>query len=60
MDFNVYPGRLIQSSDEKSSVLLCHGQLAIGFTVAQAREVSEKLARAADDVEFEIAKRRNP
>lgn len=40
--------------DDTSAVLISHGQVVVGLSIAQARELSMALARAADEAELKL------
>lgn len=44
----------IPSADYQGAVIFSHGQMAIGMSIAQAREISLALAKAADDAELKL------
>jgi hypothetical protein len=56
----VFPAAIVGSVDDKSAVLLRTGAAALGMSIAEARLVSQRLARVADDVEYKLALRKLP
>jgi hypothetical protein len=45
-----------RDGDDTSAVLIGHGQIAIGLSIAQARDIANRLALAADDAELKLQK----
>lgn len=53
--FDIAPAVLVSDADDKAAVLIKTGRAAIGMTIAEARFVSQKLARAADEAEYRLS-----
>lgn len=56
--FVAVPGRAVTSANEKTAVIFSVGPVAIGLTVAEARAVAFQIGHAADEVEYQIARRK--
>lgn len=52
--YNVLVGFRVHGEDDSTAVILCHGRVSFGLTIAEARELSLALARAADDAELKL------
>lgn len=46
----------LDHADDKHAVLLGHGRMVISMSIAEARELSLELQRAADDAEMKLPK----
>lgn len=55
--FRVFPGSHVTSVEDTTAVLLSTGVMSLGLTVGEARDLSTRLARAADDVEHQLSER---
>jgi hypothetical protein len=53
----VFPGLQVGSVSDTSAVLVSTGVMSLGLTVAEARELAQRIARAADDVEYNLSLR---
>lgn len=52
--FRVHAPDFIRSAKDDTAVIIGHGQMAIHLSIAQARELSLALAKAADDAELKL------
>lgn len=52
--FRVHAASTVRHAEETTAVIFAHGQVAIGMSIAQARELSMALARAADEAELKL------
>lgn len=41
-------------ADDRGAVLISHGRVSMGMSIAEARELSLELARAADEAELKL------
>lgn len=53
----VFPGLQVGSVSDTSAVLVSTGVMSLGLTVAEARDLAQRIARAADDVEYNLSLR---
>jgi hypothetical protein len=56
-DVSIFPAMTVMSPDDMSAVLFSSGLLSFGMSIAEARGISQRLARAADDAEHQLALR---
>lgn len=50
------PVPTIAHADDKHAVLLGHGRMVVSMSIAEARELSLELQRAADEAELKLPK----
>lgn len=50
------PVPTINDADDKHAVLLGHGRVVMSMSIAEARELSLELQRAADEAELKLPK----
>lgn len=50
------PVQTLDHADDTHAVLLGHGRMVLSMSIAEARELSLELQRAADDAEMKLPK----
>lgn len=44
----------VSDAEDRTAVIIGHGQMSIGLSIAQAREIALSLERAADEAELKL------
>jgi hypothetical protein len=56
-DIRVFPANTVMSPEDDSAVLVSTGIASFGMSIAEARNLAQRISRAADDVEHQLAMR---